>query len=55
VFNELRRLASGISLGRIVFEARFVHVEFVVDKEVLEQVSLRVLRSSRRQHRSTIR
>jgi hypothetical protein len=46
MFNQLTLLAPGISLGRIVFEASFVHVEFVVDKVVLEQVSLRVLLSS---------
>jgi len=43
--NQLRRLAPGISLVRIVFDARFVHVEFVVDKLILEHVSFLVLRS----------
>jgi len=46
VFDQLRLLAPGVSLGRFVFEARFVHVEFAMDKVVLEQVSLRVLRTS---------
>jgi hypothetical protein len=42
----LRRLAAGLSPRRPGFDPRSVHVGFVVDKVVLGQVFLRVLRFS---------